>query len=167
MVFRPHTWNTPLWRLRQGGVYEGFGARTYPAGAVHRHGGVRLGKEESRHHPRGRSAIGHRLAALRKAKGLTQVDVAGALGLAQGLISKYETGDLLLHGELIVEFARVLGVSADDILGIQSKRSKPALPAVDKTLARRLAQLQTLPRRDRDALLRTLDAFLAKSSHAA
>ena len=67
----------------------------------------------------------------------------------------------------IVEFARVLGVSADDILGIESKRSKPALPAVDKTLARRLAQLQKLPRRDRDALLRTLDAFLAKSAHAA
>lgn len=67
----------------------------------------------------------------------------------------------------IVEFARVLGVSADDILGIESKRSRPALPAVDKTLARRLAQLQKLPRRDRDALLRTLDAFLAKSSHSA
>lgn len=99
--------------------------------------------------------------------GLTQVDVAGALGLAQGLISKNETGDLLLHGELIVKFARVLGVSSYDLLAIESKRSKPALPAIDKTLARRLAQLQTLPRRDRDALLRTLDAFLAKSSHAA
>jgi hypothetical protein len=74
---------------------------------------------------------------------------------------------LLLHGELIVEFARVLGVSADDILGIHSRRAKPALPTVDKTLARRLAQLQALPRRDRDALLRTLDAFLAKSSRAA
>jgi len=81
--------------------------------------------------------------------------------------SKYETGDLLLQGELLVEFARVLGVSTDDILGIHSRRAKPALPAVDKTLACRLAQLQALPRRDGDALLRTLDAFLAKSSRAA
>lgn len=72
-----------------------------------------------------------------------------------------------MHGQLIAQFSAVLGVSADDILGIESKRSKPALPAVDKTLARRLAQLQALPRRDRDALLRTLDAFLAKSGHAA
>lgn len=117
--------------------------------------------------PEGARAIGQRLAALRKAKGLTQVDVAAALGLAQGLLSKYETGDLLLHGELIVEFARVLGVSSDDILGIESKRTaKPTLPAVDKTLARRLAQLQALPRRDRDALLRTLDAFLSKARAA-
>jgi uncharacterized protein HemX len=72
-----------------------------------------------------------------------------------------------MHGELIAQFAAALGVSADDILGIESKRAKPTLPAVDKTLARRLAQLQALPRRDRDALLRTLDAFLAKSSKAA
>jgi hypothetical protein len=41
-----------------------------------------------------------------------------------------------------------------------SKRSEPA---VDKALARRRAQLQALPRRDRDALLLTLDAFLAQS----
>lgn len=117
--------------------------------------------------PDGAAAIGQRLSVLRKAKGLTQVDMAAALGVAQGLVSKYERGDRLLHGELIVEFARLLGVSSDDILGITSRRAKPAAPAVDKTLARRLAQLQKLPRRDRDALLRTLDAFLAKSSRAA
>jgi transcriptional regulator with XRE-family HTH domain len=140
--------------------------RTLPVQLTGREESV-LAKKRVATTPEGAQAIGHRLGSLRKAKGLTQVDVAGATGLAQGLISKYETGDLLLHGELIVEFARVLGVSADEILGIESKRSRPALPAVDKTLARRLAQLQTLPRRDRDALLRTLDAFLAKSSHAA
>lgn len=117
--------------------------------------------------PDGARLIGERLAALRKTKGLTQIDVAQALDITQTLISKYERGDLLMHGQLIAQFSAVLGVSADDILGIESKRSKPALPAVDKTLARRLAQLQALPRRDRDALLRTLDAFLAKSGHAA
>ncbi len=140
--------------------------RTLPVQVIGREESV-LAKKRVATTPEGARAIGERLAGLRKAKGLTQVDVAGALGLAQGLVSKYETGDLLLHGELIVEFARVLGVSADDILGIHSRRAKPALPAVDKTLARRLAQLQALPRRDRDALLRTLDAFLAKSSRAA
>lgn len=117
--------------------------------------------------PDGARAIGERLSGLRKAKGLTQIDVAQALDITQTLISKYERGDLLMHGELIAQFAGVLGVSADDILGIESKRARPALPAVDKTLARRLAQLQALPRRDRDALLRTLDAFLAKSANAA
>jgi transcriptional regulator with XRE-family HTH domain len=140
--------------------------RTLPVQLIGREESV-LAKKRVATTPEGARAIGERLAGLRKAKGLTQVDVAGALGLAQGLVSKYETGDLLLHGELIVEFARVLGVSADDILGIHSRRANPALPSVDNTLARRLAQLQALPRRDRDALLRTLDAFLAKSARAA
>lgn len=116
--------------------------------------------------PDGARLIGERLASLRKAKGLTQIDVAQALDITQTLISKYERGDLLMHGELIAQFAGVLGVSADDILGIETKHSRPALPAVDKTLARRLAQLQALPRRDRDALLRTLDAFLSKAKAA-
>ena len=120
----------------------------------------------------GAAAIGQRLSSIRKAKGLTQIDVAQSLGLAQGLISKYERGQLLLHGELIIQFAELLGVPTDEILGVQRKRggarATPAAPIIDKTLARRLAQLQALPRRDRDALLRTLDAFLVKSrAHAA
>ena len=115
----------------------------------------------------GSRAIGERLAALRKAKGLTQIEVAKALVITQTLISKYERGDLLMHGELIAQFAAVLRVSADDILGVERRRAaKPAVPAVDRTLARRLAQLQALPRRDRDALLRTLDAFLSKARAA-
>lgn len=117
--------------------------------------------------PEGARAIGDRLAALRKAKGLTQIDVAQALDITQTLISKYERGDLLIHGELIAQFAAVLRVSADDILGIERRHAaKGAVAPVDKTLARRLAQLQALPRRDRDALLRTLDAFLSKAKAA-
>lgn len=120
----------------------------------------------------GAQAIGRRLAALRKAKGLTQIDLAQALDITQTLISKYERGDLLLHGELIAQIAGILRVSADELLGVQLRAPRAAAPAVapivNKTLARRLAQLQALPRRDRDALLRTLDAFLLKARpHAA
>ncbi|MBL8957396.1 MAG: helix-turn-helix transcriptional regulator [Myxococcaceae bacterium] len=114
--------------------------------------------------PEGTKAIGQRLTAIRKARGLTQIDVAHKLRITQTLISKYERGDLLLHGELIVRFAETLDVSADDILGIERKRKvrlEPPGPAVDRNLARRFVQLQGLPRRDRDAIMRTLDAFLA------
>lgn len=118
--------------------------------------------------PGGALAIAERLTAFRKAKGLTQVDLAQRLHSTQAVISKYERGELLLHGELIAQLAAILRVSADDLLGVASRRRAGAapLPTVDKTLARRLAQLQALPRRDRDALLRTLDAFLSKSRAA-
>lgn len=111
-------------------------------------------------------AIGQRLTVIRKARGLTQIDVAQKLDITQTLISKYERGDLLLHGELIAQLARLFDVSADDVLGIQRKasaRAKPAAPtpAVDRGLARRFALLQSLPRRDRDAVTRTIDALIA------
>jgi len=88
---------------------------------------------------------------------------------AQSLVSKYERGELLIHGEPIAQLATILDISADDILGIERKRkTRMAVPAptVDRGLARRFAQVQSLPRRDRDALLRTLDAFLAAARGA-
>jgi len=112
----------------------------------------------------GARAIGQRLTAVRKARGLTQIDMAKKLGISQALVSKYERGDLLLHGELIAQFAGALDISADDILGIERKRKVRVTmptPDVDRGLARRFALVQTLPRRDRDALTRTIDAFLA------
>ena len=119
----------------------------------------------------GAEAIGRRLSDVRKARGITQVELAQRLDVSQAVISQYEGGHLLLHGELIAELSNILRISADDLLGIRRKKtagSVPSAPIIDKTLARRLAQLQALPRRDRDALLRTLDAFLVKSrAHAA
>ena len=117
----------------------------------------------------GAQAIGHRLAEVRKARGITQVELAQRLEVSQAVISQYERGRLLLHGELIAELSSILRISADDLLGVQRKKDArvvPGAPIIDKTLARRLAQLQRLPRRDRDALLRTLDAFLVKSRAA-
>lgn len=144
--------------------------RTLPTLHVGKEGSVmsrkRVGTTEE-----GSRAIGQRLTSVRKARGLTQIDMAQKLGISQALVSKYERGDLLLHGELIASFAKTLDVSADDILGIERKRKarlEPQSPAVDRSLARRFVQLQGLPRRDRDALLRTLDAFLFKARpHAA
>ena len=112
----------------------------------------------------GARAIGQRLTAVRKARGLTQIDMAKKLSISQALVSKYERGDLLMHGELIARFAGALDISADDILGIERKRKVRVAgltPNVDRGLARRFALVQSLPRRDRDALTRTIDAFLA------
>lgn len=127
-----------------------------------------LGKKRVITTAEGSEAIGRRLSEFRKARGITQVELAQRLDVSQAVISQWEKGRRLLHGELIATLADILRVSADEMLGVQRKKAKASAPAstVDKSLARRLAQLQALPRRDRDALLRTLDAFLAKSRAA-
>ncbi len=115
--------------------------------------------------PEGALAIAERIAALRRGRGITQVELAQKLGVPQGMLSKYENGEVLLHAELLAQFADALDVSADDLLGRQARRRKTApvapAPAVDRALAKRFALIQSLPRRDRDALARTIDAFLS------
>jgi transcriptional regulator with XRE-family HTH domain len=109
--------------------------------------------------PRRRS----RLAEFRKARGITQVELAQRLDVSQAVISRYERGDLLLHGELIATLAGLLRVSSDELLGISSPRprAQPVAPFVDKGLARRFALLQSLPRRDKETVARTIDALVA------
>lgn len=113
--------------------------------------------------PEGARAIAERIRAHRKARGISQVELAELLGISQVLVSKYETGGLLLHGELIAKLAALLHVSADELLGVPHRRRKeasPPAPPIDRGLARRFGQVQALPKRDRDALTRTIDAFL-------
>lgn len=107
----------------------------------------------------GLQSIGARLARLRKEKGITQVEMAQRLGVAQPVVSNYERGSFRLHGELIVQLARILEVSTDELLGVEP-RPRAAVPR-DRRLLRRLEAFDTLPKRDRDALTRTIDAFLA------
>ena len=107
--------------------------------------------------------IGQRLARLRRERGITQAEIAEKLGIVQPMVSDYERGQLRLHGQLIVELSRLLGVSADEILGLEKPKTGGG-SVKNRRLLRRLQQLEKLPRLDQQALLRTIDAFLAKAS---
>jgi transcriptional regulator with XRE-family HTH domain len=106
--------------------------------------------------------IGQRMARLRKGKGLTQQDLAARLNVAQSVISDYERGLLRLHGELILQLAEILGASPNEMLGVdgQARDNGPK----NHRLYRRVQAIEQLPRRDQEALLRTIDAFLAKAN---
>ncbi len=107
-------------------------------------------------------SFGERIARLRREKGLTQEDLAERLGVTQPVVSDYERGRLRLHGELIVQLAAILGVSADEILGLKaSGRANGAIR--NRRLLRQVQALEKLSKRDQQALLRTIDAFLSKA----
>ena len=118
-----------------------------------------LGKADQNHS--GQETIGERLARLRRERGLTQVEVAEKLNVAQPVVSDYERGELRLHGQLIVDLSHILGVSADELLGIEKPKSTAVIK--NRRLRRRIQDLEHLPRRDQQALLRTIDAFLTKA----
>lgn len=105
--------------------------------------------------------IGERLAQLRKEKGMTQAELAEQLDISQPMASDYERGKLRLHGELIVQLREILGVTADELLGA----TEPAKTTTTKNrrLSRRLQAIDELPKRDQDALFRTIDAFITRA----
>ncbi len=107
------------------------------------------------------NTIGQRLAEFRKQLGMTQKDLAERLDVPQPFISRYERGMLRLHGELIVKLTKILKVSADQLLAI--KNVKGSKPHINPRSLRRMNQIDELSRRDREALLRTIDTYLAKT----
>jgi transcriptional regulator with XRE-family HTH domain len=108
-------------------------------------------------------SIGQRLARLRRDRGLTQEELAEMLGVAQPMISGYERDQFRLNGDVIIELTRILGVSADEILGLKDIEPAAAAKVRNKRLLRKLEELERLPRRDQEALLRTINAFLQKA----
>lgn len=103
--------------------------------------------------------IGKRLRELRKARGLTQIEVAEKLGIQQALLSAYELGQVRIHGALVAAFASIFKVSADQILGLKEIKGNGAVH--DRRFLRRLERIEKLPRRAKQTLLGTIDTYLA------
>jgi transcriptional regulator with XRE-family HTH domain len=102
---------------------------------------------------------GKRIARLRRQRGFTQVELAKALGTIQSVVSEYERGRLRPNPTMLAKLAMVLHVSGDEILGIASSSSGAA--PLSRRFLRRLKAVEDLPKRDQEALLRTIDAFLS------
>lgn len=107
-------------------------------------------------------SFGDRLARLRKERGITQVELAQRVGIAQPNISDYERGESQPSAEFIIKLVEILGVSADDILGL--KPTKPNGHQPRPRLIKRLAEIEKLPAHRQRALLTTIDTFLKGAS---
>jgi transcriptional regulator with XRE-family HTH domain len=64
--------------------------------------------------------IGKRLALFRKARALTQCELAQIIGISQSTLTDYERDKLRLHDSLIVKISQALKISADELLGIKN-----------------------------------------------
>ncbi len=106
--------------------------------------------------------LGNRIAALRKDKGLTQKELAEALRVSQPVVSDYENDVIRLPADVVVELAGILGVTADELLGLK-KSGKKNGTVKNRRLLRQVQAIDKLPKRDQQALLRTIEAFLGKA----
>lgn len=106
----------------------------------------------------GEETFGQRLARIRKAKGLTQVELAQKMDMIQVLISDYECDKLRPHHEIIVRLARALEISTDELLGL--KPFKGTDVKISLKLQRRMQKIDALPPAKQKVILQTIDTFI-------
>ena len=101
--------------------------------------------------------IGKQLAAIRKAHGLTQSQLAEQVCINQRVVSDYEVGRAGISADMLIRLCSVLKCSSDNVIGLkpENKSEKPNL-----RISRRLKRIEQLPINQQKALLQNIDMFL-------
>jgi len=108
------------------------------------------------------SDFGRRLAAVRRERGFTQVQLAEAIGSNQRLVSYYENVADYPPAGVIADIARVLKVSTDELLGLKPVRIDRAKEDPElRRLWRKFQQILSLPEKDRRAVIRLVNSLVS------
>jgi transcriptional regulator with XRE-family HTH domain len=105
-----------------------------------------------------RDGIGARIAAARKAAGLSQRQVAEKLGIPPRTLSYYESHDGDLPSSLLVAVADCLGVGVHELLGIEERGPRKSGPK--GYLQERVAAVREMPRKDQQFVIKFLDQVI-------
>jgi len=108
-------------------------------------------------------ALGARIASTRKARGLTQTQLADLLGLAQQTLAHYEGGRLRFPASTLPKLAEKLGLTLDELLGQESKAKGKPGPA--PKLQRQIERIHQLPKAQQRFVMQMLDTVLAQAGH--
>ena len=109
-----------------------------------------LGSTELRVKQKTLDGFGQRLTAIRKSRGLTQAELGAAVGVSNRVIAYYEQDDAQPPGAMLVDLARVLAVTTDELLG--AKPPKGLSDPKTARLVKRLRRIEELPPADQRAV---------------
>ena len=105
-----------------------------------------------------------RLAELRKAEGLTQVQVAKKLGITQSSYAHYESGFRRVPLAMIPRIAEALNASEEELLGFRQQKGKRG--PLSK-LEKRFEKVRALPKKEQDLAIEMLDRIIGASGKSA
>ena len=97
------------------------------------------------------------LRLLRQAAGLSQRDLAALLGQHHSNIGFWETSGKLPPAELLPSMAQALGVSLEELLGVNKKKVSPTPPGKARLAFEAVSKL---PRRQQEKILDVVNALL-------
>lgn len=106
------------------------------------------------------TGFGSRLVALRRMRGMTQVQLASAAGTTQRAISYYENDVGHPPAAALVALAKALRVTTDELLGIRAvKADDRAEDPEMRRLWKKFQLVSTLPDKDQRAVIRLINSL--------
>ncbi|HVT05229.1 MAG TPA: helix-turn-helix transcriptional regulator [Thermoanaerobaculia bacterium] len=109
----------------------------------------------------GDEAFGKRLAAIRRTRGMTQIDLAEAAGTTQRAVSYYENAFGFPPAPVLVALAKALAVTTDELLGVK-RAPRPDARTEDpetRRLWKKFQLVSTLPDKDQRAVIRLINSL--------
>ena len=107
-------------------------------------------------------SFGEHIRRLRKAKGLTQRELAAALDVSERVVSAYERSESDPSFHLIAPLAQNLGVSVDELLGLKPVRNR-STSAMERRWLRKFEEIRRLSGRKQRSIMQVLDMALKTS----
>ena len=107
--------------------------------------------------------LGKRIAERRKAKGLTQQQLAEILGISQKTIAHYEVGRLRVAVIMLPILCKALSVTLDDLVGTPAAKQKSKRgPA--SVLQQQIEQIRELPRAKQKFVIDMLNTVIQQQA---
>lgn len=107
-------------------------------------------------------ALGKHITELRKERGMTQAELARALGVSQQTVFAYELGDRRVSVLMLIKLAKVFGVAVEDLMGL----TKPQRPRrrLSPAGVRHAERYRMLSKTQQRFVARIIDVLLEQNS---
>ena len=109
------------------------------------------------------AGLGRRIAERRKAQGITQVELAGQLGIAQQTMAHYEGGVSRIAVETLAQLAAALETTVEDLIGVTAKTGSGKRGPAPK-LQQQLERITRLPKAQQRFVMQMLDNVLQQQA---
>lgn len=106
------------------------------------------------------SVFGKRLAQLRKAKGFTQEELGGKIGVSKRVIAYYEGETHNPPATKLDLLAKALDISIEKLLGTKAIKNKTMI--TNRKILKGVKVLEKLPKEDQKSVLSFIDALSVK-----
>jgi transcriptional regulator with XRE-family HTH domain len=111
-----------------------------------------------------REPFAHRLIQIRKARNISQYELARLAGISHRLVAHYETVVRNPASGTVIHLAKALKVSVDELMGFK-KLKEITGEVLSRKSFRKAKLLDRLPEKDKKTVYRMIDALSTKGNH--